>query len=1044
MSYLFRPPPPQRILHKLRRRPWSDPPAIVPARNYDFVASPSIPTLDLTHSRADSAPVATYFDSSGVLQTASAGTPRFDNQYVGTGWRPRGALWEESKQNVWPYNLDVSAGVTAGPTAIGNATLGNKITAPDGTASSMCQLIEDTTVSANGHYIFQQVDKTPSAAVTATVSAFIKDAGRACMFYMQNVTGASGAKVVFDARTGVVTSTLVFGAWTLSKYKIVPIGNGEYIAEVSFITDTAADSVYYFGFYTTIYGTTTTLYTGDGTSGFHIWGINNELGLNRTSLIKNPGATLNTRPADILTLAGSPLTVMQGATLSVLIEAELNLNNPATNPVILSDGTEQYQLFVDNAAPDQGVDLWETSAVRASAVATFGGWSTTGRVFYAQDGSGHAISMNGGSTATSTYVPVVARTSVQIGSPPISIATQYATGWYKRLAFYTTRPTNAQMQALSGVGVPTQIGGTSYLGTVSFNLSPAVGTSTGTTKTTTATATLSFANAMAAVGGISYQNAITLALTTGNSASATLVASVTAALAVSNAITTTGLLNLTGQASLAVHPVITPASFNLMNVSATLGFSSAIAALGSISYTASMSLAVAMATAAVGSLSVNLSASLAVTTGLSASAVNTMLGSASLALNAGLAASSTRITTNTVTLDASFAIAAAGTENINASAALATALGLSATGATSMNLSASLAAALGLSASATETLTATMSLAITTGLSAIGTKTYSDAISFAVHPALAAVGQEVLSLSATLNFSPALAAAAKTVINASASLNVHPDVAASTGGLTFDFLTFAVTTSLVANAALNLTGRGTLAASFTSSAQAQETISAAATLAAAFGLSASIGGTSYTDALTLAVTAALSASVKMDAQAQAQLAATVTQLVQSTDVMQAAVSLAASMATAAIGALSFSASAAFSTSVQTSASGALTVLGSIALGANQQIGGTVSAELRPQLSFSATFTSETADLLTVNEAINLATQVALSVILDTGFPAVEMISARGVWQGEVDLAGIFEAMAPLGGLYDLSPKLAGVYDLNPSLLGVVQLTIETG
>jgi hypothetical protein len=1044
MSYLFRPPPPQRILHKLRRRPWSDPPAIVPARNYDFLGSPSIPTLDLTHSRADSAPVATYFDSSGVLQTAAAGAPRFDNQYVGTGWRPRGLLLERSSKNLFQYNLDLSTGVTAAATTLTGGILGSKITAPDGTATSMCLFTEDTSTGA--HAITQIVSKgaAGSAAINVTVSAILKDNGRGCLIYVQNIAGTAGAYASFDVLTGTIVPAQ-FGAtgWAWKSNKITPIGNGEFIIQLSFLTD-ANDSTFWLGFYGDSTHTGTTSYAGNGTSGFYLWGVNVEQGLNRTSLIKNSGATLNTRPADIVTLAGSPLTVMQGATLSVLIEAELNLDDPTTNPVILSDGTEEYQLFVDVATPDQAVSLWETDAIRASAVATFGGWSTTGRVFYAQDGSGHAISMNGGPTATSTYVPVVARTSVQIGSPPISIATQHATGWYKRLAFYTTRPTNAQIQALSGVGVPTQIGGTSYLGTVSFGVSPAVGTTTGTTKTTTAAATLSFANAMAAIGGISYQSSITLALTTGNSASAVLVASASAALAVSNAITTTGLLNLTGQASLAVHPVITPASFNLMNVSATLGFSSAIAALGSISYTASMSLAVAMATAAVASLTFNLSASLAVTTGLSASAINTMLGSASLAVSAGLAASSTRITTNAVTLAASFAIAAAGTENINASAALATALSLSATGATSMSLSASLAAAFGLSATATETLTATMSLAIATGLSAIGSKSYTDSISFAVHPALAAVGQEVLSLSATLNFSPALAAAAKTVINASASLNVHPDVAASTGGLTFDFLTFAVTTSVVANAALNLTGRGTLAASFTSSAQAQETINAAATLVAAFGLSASIGGTSYTDALTLAVTAALSASVKMDAQAQAQLAATVTQLVQSTDVMQAAVSLAASMATAAIGALSFSASAAFSTSVQTSASGALTVLGSIGLGANQQIGGTVSAELRPQLSFSATFTSETADLLTVNEAINLATQVALSVILDTGFPAVEMISARGVWQGEVDLAGIFEAMAPLGGLYDLSPKLAGVYDLNPSLLGVVQLTIETG
>lgn len=134
----------------------------------------------------------------------------------------------------------------------------NTITAPDGTLSAD-KHIEDTTNANHDLYMGVPISNN----TTYNVSVYAK-AGERNLFRIGFLSSYFNGAVYFDLNAGVVTSNA--GAATGS---IEYVGNGWYRCNASATSFSGGTSNFYF---CPIISGTTSTYTGDGTSGFYLWG----------------------------------------------------------------------------------------------------------------------------------------------------------------------------------------------------------------------------------------------------------------------------------------------------------------------------------------------------------------------------------------------------------------------------------------------------------------------------------------------------------------------------------------------------------------------------------------------------------------------------------------------------------------------------------------------------------------------------------------------------------------------------------------------------
>ena len=149
-----------------------------------------------------------YLNSSGVLTSAAANTPRFDYEWNGSAFAFKGLMTEEGATNL-ALN---STNLAAGNWSLGGATLTPNAPGPDGGSTSGYKIVQ--TATTGQHYI----------ATTPTLnngSAYI------CSWYVQLGTGVTGVTVgvgatdygysQFDLTTGTVTSNPAGGASGIQK-----------------------------------------------------------------------------------------------------------------------------------------------------------------------------------------------------------------------------------------------------------------------------------------------------------------------------------------------------------------------------------------------------------------------------------------------------------------------------------------------------------------------------------------------------------------------------------------------------------------------------------------------------------------------------------------------------------------------------------------------------------------------------------------------------------------------------------------------------------
>jgi len=142
----------------------------------------------------------------------------------------------------------------------------NDIVSPDGYQNAEA-LIETTAASAF-HFSQQTITKAASA-IQYTFSIYVKAKGR--QLGISVASGAGGAVCRFNPETGLFTlPAAAYGTWTAQSTTATLVGNGWYRVVLVGTSDTATSVTVQVSTYNTALATN--VYTGDGVSGFYLWG----------------------------------------------------------------------------------------------------------------------------------------------------------------------------------------------------------------------------------------------------------------------------------------------------------------------------------------------------------------------------------------------------------------------------------------------------------------------------------------------------------------------------------------------------------------------------------------------------------------------------------------------------------------------------------------------------------------------------------------------------------------------------------------------------
>lgn len=381
----------------------------------------------ITFTRASGA---TYFDSAGVLQSAANDAPRFD--YDPVTLAARGMLIEEQRTNNLAYSQEFD---NAYWTRVNTTITADAITAPDNTLTAE-KLIADAT--NNFHTVFRAFGFT--SGTDYTLSVFAK-AGE-----YQYVTVTAGnpstfpARVTFDLISGTITDTVVgVGA-------IQSVGNGWFRCSVTGKAGASASTGCNIAASST--GSYVS-YTGDGTSGIYIWGVQLEAGAFPTSYIPTTTAAA-TRAADVASV--NTLAPWFNAS-----EGTLYAEGTAINSI--AGATPREYAEFGNAAGTDRIAVEARSATSTRARTVTGGVTTISSDNY--DALGKNVKITGaygsdgitvcvdGRAPITTASAIPTPDTLYLGFNYAASASSVINGHLRRIGYYKRRLSNAQLQAIT-------------------------------------------------------------------------------------------------------------------------------------------------------------------------------------------------------------------------------------------------------------------------------------------------------------------------------------------------------------------------------------------------------------------------------------------------------------------------------------------------------------------------------------------------------------------------------------------------------------------
>ena len=397
----------------------------------DFTTSNALDSR-ITFTRASTA---TFFNSAGVLTSASNDVARFD--YDPSTLAPRGLLIEEQRTNLFIRSEEFDTWNLTGATIVANT-----IVAPDGTLTGD-KLVEDATTG--GHVVAKAVLVTSGTAYT--FSYYAKKAERTQCGLLFAVGGfGTSTTDIFDLDAGTVVTNASGTA------AITPVGNGWYrVSATRTATATASSS-----FQIRIASGGSGSYPGDGTSGIYIWGAQLEAGAFPTSYIPTTTTAL-TRNADVASMTGTNFSSWfnnaEGTLLTQISAASgFNVANTFGRFATIQDafGNNTVEMFFDgnaNQAPRYRVRNGGTNQVIGNAaVAYTANTVLTSTLAYKENDFAGVSRGTVDLTDTSGLVPS-SPTFLSVGSEGGSL--NFLNGYIRRIAYYPTRLPDATLQALT-------------------------------------------------------------------------------------------------------------------------------------------------------------------------------------------------------------------------------------------------------------------------------------------------------------------------------------------------------------------------------------------------------------------------------------------------------------------------------------------------------------------------------------------------------------------------------------------------------------------
>ena len=397
----------------------------------------------ITFSRASSA---TYFDSTGTLQTAGSGVARAHayQDYNPSTLAPLGFLIEEQRTNLLTYSAEFD---NAAWTKSAASVTANASTAPDGT-SAADKLVEDATNAA--HFIRQNI--TAVVSTTYADSVFLKAAERtAAVFILYDGATFWGASI--NLSNGAISTPPVdLGLSDISATTVVQtIRNGWYRVSIPKIQSTTTTHQVRIALQSGSNG----VYTGNGTSGIYVWGGQAEAGAFATSYIATTTAAA-TRLADSASITGTNFSSWYNQSEgTVLLAADVSATTAdSSSRVLLSIGdssTFNESIYIERLSSSASSRLVVVDGGVAQAAIT-GGNITAGTPFkfaYAYKVNDFAVSLDGAAAGTDSSGTLPTANSIALAQGSWSGATASTCSHIRRISYYRTRLPNTTLQSIT-------------------------------------------------------------------------------------------------------------------------------------------------------------------------------------------------------------------------------------------------------------------------------------------------------------------------------------------------------------------------------------------------------------------------------------------------------------------------------------------------------------------------------------------------------------------------------------------------------------------
>lgn len=375
----------------------------------------------ITYTRAS---IATYVDANGVLQTATANTPRFDHDPV-TG-ESLGLLIEESRRNKAQQSEDLS--VSPWEKISGATVTSSSVTAPDGVSNMWLVDLSNTAgTTTAGSRVYQG-----NLAFNSAVNTF--------SFYARSVSGSGSFPVAYYDGTNYIKSYIDLTE-TTKRYSIsCPAG----------ITTTSNNI---FGF--TRRGTT----HNETLTQAYVWGAQVEEGPFATSYI--PSISGATREPDIAEITGADFSAFHNpleGTYFIDVEPSPGSSSSQARGFVVSDGTDSHRIATNFKAPNPNNLFFVTGGAVTALASNIAGLPRRIRAAVAYKAGDYRGAYDGQLASASSQSQVPNVNQLSIGSASYR-DNGYFNSHIRQFSYYNTRIDDASLPILTGLWTPAELPG---------------------------------------------------------------------------------------------------------------------------------------------------------------------------------------------------------------------------------------------------------------------------------------------------------------------------------------------------------------------------------------------------------------------------------------------------------------------------------------------------------------------------------------------------------------------------------------------------------